>query len=202
MPANPSPFVALQSAESRLVEALLDGESAEWVLELAPVTSPSPEVGLERCRVLFNAEGCCWPFRAPLDALPLDSESVPAMILRHAWQPGRPGDPLDEALRVLRPGGWLISVTANPWHPAAWRELGRQTLWLPSWPQFQMLHARRDLALGAPGRNFWHGLVPGLTPVLALLARKPSRPARIRHLKFREPRFATAPSAATHCRAA
>ncbi|MFP4208789.1 MAG: hypothetical protein ACLFSC_09025 [Wenzhouxiangella sp.] len=202
MPIKPSPFVSLQSAESRLIGALISAQSADWVLEIAPVTSPSPELPIARCRVLFNADGCCWPFRSPLDAWPLDSESVPALIVRHAWQPGRPADPLDEALRVLRPGGWLISVTANPWHPSAWRELGRQALWLPSWPQFQMLHARRQLTLATPGRRVWEGLVPGLTPVLALLARKPSRPARIRQLRFGKPRFAVSPAAATHCRAA
>jgi SAM-dependent methyltransferase len=199
---KPSPFVALQSAESRLIRALIGAESAEWVLEIAPATSPSPEVAGQRCRVMFNAEGCCWPFRAPFTALPIDSESVPALILRHAWQPHHPGDLLDEVMRVLRPGGWLISVSANPWHPAAWRELGRQALWLPSWPQFQMLHARRALSLATPGRNFWQGLVPGLTPILALRARKPSRPARIRPMPLRRPRFASAPVAATQCRAA
>ncbi len=202
MTFKPSPFVALQSAETRLINAMVGEQKAEWVLEIAPVTSPSPDIVGPRCRVLFNAAGFCWPFRAPFKALPLDTESVPALIVRHAWQPHRPCDLLDEAIRVLRPGGWLVSVSANPWHPAAWRELGREALWLPSWPQFQMLHARRALSLSTPGRNFWQGLVPGLTPILALRARKPSRPARIRPMPLRRPRFAAAPVAATQCRAA
>ncbi len=202
MPLKPSPFVALQSAENRLVGALAPEMQADWLLEIAPVTSPSPSVGLRRARVLFNVAGCCWPFRGALDALPLDSESVPALLLRHAWQPGASADPLEEALRVLRPGGWLISVSANPWHPAAWRELGRGALWLPSWPHFQLLHARRQLELAVPGRAFWRGLVPGLSPALVLLARKPKRPARVLPMKFSRPRFAGAPTAVAQCRAA
>lgn len=202
MPLKPSPFVALQSAENRLVGALAAEMQADWLLEIAPVTSPSPSVGLRRSRVLFNATGCCWPFLGALDALPLDSESVPSLLLRHAWQPGASIDPLEEALRVLRPGGWLISVSANPWHPAAWRELGRGALWLPSWPHFQLLHARRQLELEVPGRAFWRGLVPGLSPALVLLARKPQRPARVLPMKFSRPRFAGAHTAVAQCRAA
>ena len=202
MTLTPRPFVALQSTESRLIGALVAAERAEWALEIAPATSPSPELNLPRVRIMFNSAHCCWPFLAPLDALPLDDESVPAIILRHAWQPERPCDLLTDALRVLKPGGWIVSISANPWHPAAWRELRQKALWLPSWPQFQVLHARHSLCLATPGRNVWQGLVPGLTPILALLARKPSRPARIRPVRFARPRLSAMPSPATHCRAA
>ena len=202
MPRKPRPFVALQSAESRLIGALAGELAADWLLEIAPATSPSPTVPLRRSRLLVNEEGCCWPFRGELSALPLDSESVPALLLRHVWQPGMGADPLSEALRVLKPGGWIVSVSANPWHPAAWRELGRGARWLPSWPHFQFLHARRQLDLGVPARAFWRGLVPGLSPVLVLLARKPQRPARVLPMKFRQPRFAPGSAAVAQCRAA
>ncbi len=202
MPRKPRPFVALQSAESRLIGALAGELAADWLLEIAPATSPSPTVPLRRSRLLVNEAGCCWPFRGELSALPLDSESVPALLLRHVWQPGMGADPLSEALRVLKPGGWIVSVSANPWHPAAWRELGRGALWLPSWPHFQFLHARRQLDLGVPARAFWRGLVPGLSPALVLLARKPQRPARVLPMKFRQPRFAAGSTAVAQCRAA
>lgn len=197
-----SPFAALQSVENRLVPAAFGGLSPQWVLEMAPVTSPSPSLALDRERVLFNAAGCCWPFRSPLDELPLDSDSVPAVLLRHLWQPGLAADPMDEIMRVLKPGGVLVSVSANPWHPAAWKELGRAALWLPSWPHLQLLHARHRLELSVPVRAHWQGLVPGLTPVLVLVASKPARPASIRKLKFRQPRFVPASAAVSQCRAA
>lgn len=184
------------------MRALLPDLNAQWLLELSPATSPSPEVPLDRSRLLFDAEGCCWPFRSRLDAWPLDSESVPAVLLRHAWQPGLAADPLDESLRVLRPGGLLLSMTANPWHPAAWRELGRQTMWLPSWPQFQLLHARRHLELNVPASAFWRGLVPGLSPVLLLVARKPTRAAPVSRLRVARPRLVTGSAVASQCRAA
>lgn len=197
-----SPFAALQSAENRVVPGAFVGLDPEWVLEMAPVTSPSPRLDLDRVRILFNADGCCWPFRSPLDELPLDSDSVPAVLLRHLWQPGLPAHPLGEILRVLKPGGAIVSVSANPWHPAAWKELGRSAMWLPSWPQFQLLHARHQLALSVPGRDLWQGLVPGLTPLLVLVSSKPARPASVRPMRIRQPRFTPSAAAVSQCRAA
>jgi len=199
---SPSPFAALQSVENRLVPAAFDGLKPDWLLEIAPATSPSPSLAFDRCRLLFNDDGYCWPFRSHLDELPLDSESVPAVLLRHLWQPGLTADPLPEVLRILKPGGSLVSVSANPWHAGAWRELGRSAMWLPSWPHFQLLHARLRLDLSVPPRVRWQGLVPGLTAVLVLVARKPARPARIRPLVFRRPTVMPPSGAVSQCRAA
>ena len=210
-------FSQLQSAESRLVAAALADERAgrdpgwnrrpDWLLELAPVSGPSPAmpIGVARHRVLFDREGIVWPYRARLDEWPLDSESVPAVMLRHVWQPGLQGDPLSEALRVLRPGGWLISVSANPWHRRAWQVLGRQALMLPSWPRWQWQHARHELELSAPAAAQWRGLVPGLSPVLLLLARKPQRPGGVVNVSFKmdyKRRLAAGSMPAANCRAA
>ncbi|MGY6554722.1 MAG: hypothetical protein ACXIUM_09385 [Wenzhouxiangella sp.] len=197
-----SPFAALQSVESRLVPAALQGPCPEWVLEVAPATSPSPRLDVPRSRILLNAEGCCWPFSARLDQLPLDSESVPSILLRHVWQPALRIDPLIEALRVLKPGGLLISVSANPWHPQAWKELGSAAMWLPSWSQFQLLHSRHALQQQLQTQHLWRGLVPGLTPVLMVAARKPQRPAKIRQLEFARPAVLRPGAAVAQCRAA
>lgn len=195
-------FANLQSAENRLVAAALADARPDWLLELAPVSGPSPAVSLQRERLLFDDQEICWPFRARLDEWPLDNDSVPAALLRHVWQPGVAADPLAEVLRVLKPGGWLISVSANPWHHRAWRELGKSCLRLPSWPHFQLLHARHELELSIPAANQWRGIVPGLTPVLVLMARKPSRPARVEPLRFRRPQLATGSAPVSLCRAA
>ncbi|QOC21560.1 hypothetical protein IC757_10955 [Wenzhouxiangella sp. AB-CW3] len=198
----PAGFARLQRLEAPLVAAALEGVHASWVLEVAPTASASPEFPARRCRVLVDGARCRWPFMAPLDQWPLESRSAPAVLLRHVWQPAFEIDPLDEALRVLRPGGVLISVTANPWHPLAWREIGRDALRLPSWPHFQIMHARRGCRLATPAASQFRGFVPGLSAVLVLVARKPAEPARIQPMRFSQPRMTTGGVSATQCRAA
>ncbi|TVQ28767.1 MAG: hypothetical protein EA370_16105 [Wenzhouxiangella sp.] len=195
-------FTSLQSAENALVPAALGDPLPEWLLEIAPVTAPSPALDVDRSRLLFDRDAACWPFRCRLDELPLDDDAVPAVLLRHVWQPGLSVDPLDEVLRVLKPGGLLVSVSANPWHRRAWQELGRSALRLPSWPHFQVLHARHSLSLSVPSAGRWRGLVPGLTSVLVLVAHKPRRPARVEPIKFRRPQLATGSAQVSLCRAA
>lgn len=198
----PAGFAGLQPLEARLVTAALEGVQARWLLEIAPTASASPEVDLERCRILIDGERCRFPFHAAIDQLPLEDRSVPAVLLRHVWQPSIVLDPLDEALRVLKPGGVLISVSANPWHRQAWRELGTRAMRLPSWPQFQLIHARRNLSLAVPAVNQLRGFVPGLTAALVLVARKPAEPGYIEPIRFSEPRMAPGSVAVSHCRAA
>lgn len=195
-------FSSLQTAENRLVPMALGDQRPEWLLELAPVSAPSPGLDVDRVRLLFDDQGLTWPLRAHLDEWPLDDDSVPAVLVRHAWQPGVAADPLPELLRVLKPGGLLISVSANPWHRKAWQELGKGTFMLPSWPQFQLLHARHSLQLSVPARELWRGLVPGLSPALVLVSRKPARPARVTPIKSRQPTLAGASATASLCRAA
>lgn len=198
----PAGFSGLQPLETRLVEAGFDQPRPNWILEVAPTASASPQVDQRRSRVLVDADSCCWPFRAALDCWPLDDNSVPAVLLRHVWQPAVRGDLLQEATRVLKPGGVLVSVSANPWHRLAWRELGRAALRLPSWPQFQWMHVRCELKLSISANVQLRGMVPGLVPVLVLVARKPSEPARIAPVRFREPRLAGGSPVPSQCRAA
>lgn len=186
-----------------MLAAGLAESDASWVLEMAPATSPSPRLATARCRVLVDACGIGWPFRAALDQWPLPDDSVPAILLRHLWQPGIGADPLAEAVRVLRPDGLLIGVSANPWHPHAWRELGAEAMHLPSWPHLQWLHARHHLRLCMNTVSQLKGLVPGLNPLLLVVARKRSRPARVTPLKYRRPQLAGGRVAVSQwCRAA
>lgn len=198
----PAGFGRLQTREGPLIETGLVGLRAPWLLEMAPTASASPELDIERCRILVDGRQCRWPFLAGLEELPLEDDSVPAVLLRHVWQPAVECDPVDEVVRVLKPGGVLISVSANPWHRLAWSELGRAALRLPSWPHFQLLHARRGLELAVPAASQVRGFVPGLAPVLVLIARKPAEPARIEPLRFRQPRGVPGSPAVTHYRAA
>lgn len=200
----PAGFSGLQALETRFVEAGFEQSRSNWILEVAPTASASPQIALRRTRVLIDADFCCWPFRAELDCWPLDDDSVPGILLRHVWQPIIRSDLLGEATRVLKPGGVMVSVSANPWHRLAWRELGRSALRLPSWPQFQWMHARCDLQLSISASLQVRSLVPGLVPVLVVVARKPAEPARIEPLRFRQPRAQVAGGSPvpSQCRAA
>jgi len=195
-------FPQLQTFENRLVGPLVDEINPTWVLELAPMASSSPALNAPRERLLVDRAGISWPFSAQIEELPLDSDSVPLVLIRHLWQPGVTTNPLTDIARVLKPGGTLISVTANPWHRKAWQVLGREALWLPSWPRWQILHAQGELEM-CPSRSIqWKALVPGLSPVLILVAHKPCRPAQVKHVKFGQPVFQGASAAVSQCRAA
>jgi len=185
-------FAQLQTFENRLVGPMVDEINPTWVLELAPMASSSPALSTQRERLLVDRSGISWPFSSQIDSLPLDSESVPLVLLRHLWQPGVETNPLTDIARVLKPGGTLISVTANPWHRTAWQVLGRQALWLPSWPRWQILHAQGPLEICGKRSIQWKAMVPGLSPILILVAQKPRRPAQVKHVKFGQPVFSGA----------
>ena len=197
-------FAHLQPAENACVPVLVDSAGVDWLLELAPVGSPSPALKAPRHRMLLDGNGqWCFPCRAPASQLPLDDESLPAVLMRHLFQPGVPADLLEEVLRCLKPGGLLVSVSANPWHRASWRELGRNTLQLPAWPKLLLRHARYNLQLQIPRRRQWRGLLPGLSPVLVVVARKPPRAAPVRKLEFsKADKVRGRVAAASQCRAA
>ncbi len=195
-------FAALQALESRLMKEALRDCRAEWLLECAPLSSPSPQVSLPRHKLLFDAGGVVWPVSAELGAWPLEGNSVPMVLLRHVWQPGLEGDVLAEALRVLRPGGLLVSVSANPWHRASWRELGGRSLKLPSWPHFQFIHARQEFHLSVPMLQRLKGLVPGFSPLLLVAGHKPSPPSAIHRRRNARPVLAAGSAPAALCRAA
>jgi len=191
-------FAAFQAAENALVPQVLAEAGVDWVLECAPAAGVSPLAGAPRHRLLRSGNDWIWPCRLPADRLPFADESLPAVLIRHLfWLPEGEALLLD-ALRCLQPGGLLVSVSANPWHRASWRELGRDALQLPAWPRFLMQHARHSLRLAVPGG----GWLRAVEPLLMIAARKPPRPASVSRLRFnRRPAFA--PRALTSsCRAA
>lgn len=204
----PADFSNLQAVEARLLSQLTTPIQAlnrvEWFVEVAPVTSPSPSLNVtaKRHRVLFDHAGLVWPFRASTDALPFDTGSVPALLVRHAWQPHQQFFPVDQWARVLKPGGVLVSVSANPWHPSVWRVMGKQSWRLPSWPHFLLAHSHPDIQLEINPLAQWWGVVPKLSPLLVLVGQKrceiaPIRPERRSRLALKQ-----APAVMAQCRAA
>jgi SAM-dependent methyltransferase len=196
-------FASLQQAENAVIPELLRGMGVDWVVELAPASSPSPAIDVPRHRILHDASGWIWPFRGAGCSLPFADEALPAVLLRHLFWDDQAEHRFEEALRVLAPGGLIVSATANPWHRNSWRELGRDSLRLPAWPRFLFLHARHDLILQIPKRQYWTGAVPGFSPLLLVVGRKPPRAATIRRLEARR-RFVPMPEplVSTTCRAA
>lgn len=195
-------FASLQPAENAVLPSCLADAGVDWLVEMAPALSPSPSIGVPRHRLLLGPDGWIYPFRAPGCELPLADDSVPALMLRHLFQPGVPNGLFDEALRCLMPGGLLVTVTANPWHPAAWRELGRGALRLPPWPWLQLAHIRRHLRVEKPVRRARSRFISGPGPMLVIVARKPPRPAVVRRLKYPRPSLAGRNAALSQYRAA
>lgn len=195
-------FDRLQNAENALIAPILADAGVQWVLEMSPASGSSPALGVPRQRMLMGASGWTWPCRAPSDVLPLADDRVPAILIRHLfWRPFG-GALLDEAVRCLKPGGLLVSVSANPWHRSSWHELGRDALRLPAWPRFLMQHSRHSLLLQISSAAHWQGWVPGISSLLVIVARKPPRGQKVRRLEFRSrPRTFTG-AVPTSCRAA
>src|SRR6056297_2786290 len=98
-------FARLQSAESSLLTQLVDDAGVDWLLELAPVRSPSPVINAPRHRMLLGEDGWVWPVQCLPTTLPFADEDLPAIMIRHLfWLPtGLPI--LKDALRCLKPGG-------------------------------------------------------------------------------------------------
>ncbi|MDT8409550.1 MAG: hypothetical protein RQ741_08125 [Wenzhouxiangellaceae bacterium] len=196
-------FARLQKSENELIPRLVAEAGADWMLELAPAASPSPTLDVPRHRMLHNGEGWIWPCRLETGLLPFADGDLPGILLRHLFWLESSDALLDEAMRCLKPGGLLVSVSANPWHRISWQELGRDAFQLPAWPRFLMLHARHRLMMQIPARQHWSGVVPGVSPILVVVARKPPRAISVRKLKFRRrPMTGRAASAGSSCRAA
>lgn len=199
-------FASLQQAENAVVPGVLRSAGVDWLVELAPAASPSPAIDVPRHRMLLDDNGWIWPFRASGESLPFGDEQLPALLLRHLFWDDDAEPRFAEAMRVLKPGGLVVSVSANPWHRASWKELGREALKLPAWPRLLVRHARHDLQLQIPRRQYLASVLPGLSPLLLVVGRKPPRAATVRRLDFGR-RFGAAGSAVgtaagTNCRAA
>jgi len=197
-------FARLQNAENAMVPKLIADAGVDWIVECAPAASPSSAIRVPRHRMLRDSTEWVWPCRLPADLLPFANEALPAVLLRHLFWLGAGSELIEESVRCLKPGGLLVSISANPWHHYSWRELGRDAFRLPAWPRFLMQHARHQLLLQYPARQQWRGFIPGVVPLLIVVARKPPRAASVRPLKLRQPVGSSSPSRAmpTSCRAA
>lgn len=195
-------FAQLQTVENALVPELIHAEGVDWLVELAPASSPSPALHAPRHRMLADREGWVWPCRLPSDLLPFQNESLPAILVRHLfWLDVAPAL-LAECIRCLKPGGLMVSVSANPWHRGSWQELGRQAFHLPAWPRFLVQHGRYDLMLQVPAKARLRGMVPGISPLLVVAGRKPPRGSRVRKLDFGRVVSPSPRAVPTSCRAA
>jgi SAM-dependent methyltransferase len=195
-------FARMQHLENELVPDLLRSAGVDWLVELAPAASPSPGAHVPRHRMLLDDGGWVWPCRLPGGLLPFGDEALPAVLMRHLFWLDCGPDLLRETVRCLKPGGLLVSVSANPFHRGSWEELGRGALQLPAWPRFLMQHGRYDLQLEVPPRTGWRGMIPGVAPLLVLAGRKPPRGNRVRPMRFRRLVDASARPLPTSCRAA
>jgi SAM-dependent methyltransferase len=168
-------FAELQAAENALVPQVLSEAGVDWVLECAPAAGVSPLIRVPRHRILRSGSEWVWPCRVPADRLPFADESLPALLIRHLFWLDEGESLLIDALRCLQPGGLLVSVSANPWHRASWRELGRDALRLPAWPRFLMQHARQPLQLAVPGSGWLRAIEPLAASVTRLRFENRSR---------------------------
>lgn len=193
-------FAELLPHENRILPDCLRAVGVSWLLELAPVTSPAPAIDVPRHRLLLGEKGWCWPLEAPPDVLPFEDGSLPACLLRHLLQPGVSAGLVPEVLRCLRPGGLVVVVNPNPWHWRAWRGMGGSFLWLPSWPALQMMVWRHGLAPQPAAAADWRAWVPGMRPLLVLVARKPPGGRIVRPMKFRRPAIGGRTAATGHLR--
>ena len=201
-------FSSVQAKESQvlrdhgLVLAVLN--QVNWFVEFAPITSPSPQIGAvsDKHRVLFDGNGLCWPVRALGHALPFDDGSVPAVLIRYAWQPTAMPLDLTECFRVLKPGGWWISVSANPWHPRTWQGVGKHAMRLPSWPQLLWAHTHLNLQLKNFTKAAWSGMPIGFSPVLVVVGQKPNEIAPLSQSRRHRIKFRRVSGAVAHCEAA
>lgn len=175
-------FSGLQNQETRAVGPLVAEAGIDWLLEMAPLASPSPKLTVPRLRMLLAADGWRWPVRAQTCPLPFPDESLPAVMLRYLIRPAVDGDLLEDVHRCLVPGGALILVAANPYHPRCWRQGGPGVIRMPG----------RVRLLGRLARLGFRPVVSppplSVSPVWALAARKEGGAARVRQVRFERTR--------------
>jgi len=93
-------FARLQTAENRLIPALLADINPAWLLEIAPLRSSSPALDQPRSRLLLDAEGVGWPFRARLDAVDR-SRSATRRSFSHGAKTGADGTEDKSIIRAI-----------------------------------------------------------------------------------------------------
>ncbi|PJK00878.1 hypothetical protein CO641_02645 [Lysobacteraceae bacterium NML91-0213] len=115
----------LEGEDAMLERTLAERPSPPW-LWLAPVVRHAPDEACGRGLCLWRgAQGWAGAVRCGT-ALPLPSETMRVVILQHVVRAGGEDDDLlEEAARVLEPGGRLWLLTLNPLSPYRWRWRGQ-----------------------------------------------------------------------------
>jgi len=111
-------------AEQNVLHSQLGHYSNLTILELAPLEIPT--TGLAHS-IALQAASSTWqlPLIANLETLPVMNRSVDVVVWRYLgleWRVRR--RLLAEVVRVLVPGGRLITATLNPFDAAVWRFAG------------------------------------------------------------------------------
>lgn len=116
--------VLLEGEDAMLERTLAERPSPPW-LWLAPVARHAPDDACGRGLCLWRgAQGWAGAVRCGA-VLPLPSATMRVVILQHVVRAGGEDDDLlEEAARVLEPGGRLWLLTLNPLSPYRWRWRG------------------------------------------------------------------------------
>lgn len=192
-----SGFSGLQVQETRVASPAVAEAGIDWLLELAPLNSPSPALSVPRLRLLLDERGWRWPVCAEVCPLPFADDSLPAVMMRYLVRPGVDATLLDEVHRCLVPGGALVLVAANPFHPRCWREAGREVLRLPG--RWRLVMRLRQLGFEPAAAT----PVVGLSPVWVMCVRKAGGAGRVQRVRFEHRRSPVRSLAAgSTCRAA
>ncbi|WP_166432735.1 class I SAM-dependent methyltransferase [Luteimonas yindakuii] len=123
--ASPAGRVLLDGEDAMLQRTLAERPSPPW-LWLGPVPRPELDAACGRGLGLWHGrDGWEGAVRCGL-ALPFPSATMGVVILQHVVRAGGEDDGLlEEAARVLEPGGRLWLFTLNPLSPYRWRWRGQ-----------------------------------------------------------------------------
>ncbi|WP_166815978.1 class I SAM-dependent methyltransferase [Luteimonas yindakuii] len=123
--ASPAGRVLLDGEDAMLQRTLAERPSPPW-LWLGPVPRPELDAACGRGLGLWRGRhGWEGAVRCGL-ALPFPSATMGVVILQHVVRAGGEDDGLlEEAARVLEPGGRLWLFTLNPLSPYRWRWRGQ-----------------------------------------------------------------------------
>ncbi|MCD9045965.1 methyltransferase domain-containing protein [Luteimonas sp. MHLX1A] len=123
--ASPAGRILLDGEDAMLERSLAERPSPPWLwLAPAPRRDPGDACGRGMC-LWRDRQGWAGAVRCGT-ALPLPSATMRVVILQHVVRAGGEDDDLlEEAARVLEPGGRLWLFTLNPLSPYRWRWRGQ-----------------------------------------------------------------------------
>lgn len=147
----------LLDAEQAAIAEYLPGHYHK-IVQLAPLELPALDIDQDALdMIMLRAAVSSWrtPLLASLETLPLCSRSVDVVIWRYLgleWRVRR--RLLADVVRVLAPGGLLLTATLNPMAPRVWRFAGLANIGLQSAGGINTI--ARALGLHALDKS-WHG---------------------------------------------